>query len=110
MPGVRDCEGVDDDDPVGVRDAAVVTVAVGVGCGVSAGLLPAVGLRSPGVLLVSVGVGEAETVAVEAWVGMTVGACPTGIAAPTTVSSAAAAHMIRPPRSCGDSRRSWSGL
>ena len=83
--------------PVGVRDAAVV--AVGVAGGVGAGLPPlAVGLRSPGVPLVSVGVGEAETVAVDLSDGVLVGVCATGIAAPTTASSAAAAHMIWPPR------------
>ena len=71
--------------PVGVRDSAVV--AVGVAGGVSVGLVPSgVGLRSSGV-------GEAEAVAVDVWVGVSVG-CATGTAAPTTVSSAAAAQMI----------------
>ena len=92
-PGVGGSEGVDSGAPVGVRDAAVV--AVGVAGGVSIGLVPSgVGLRSSGVGLRSSGVGEAEAVAVDVWVGVPVGGCATGTAAPTTVSSAAAAQMI----------------
>ena len=79
--------------PVGVTDSAVV--AVGVAGGVSAGLVPpGLGLPSSGVGLRSSGVGEAETVAVDVSVGMPVGGCATETAAPTTVSSAAAAQMI----------------
>ena len=63
-----------------------------------AGAAPAVGLRSPGVGLRSSGVGEAETVAVDVGVGVAVGGCATETAAPTTVSSAAAAQMIWPRR------------
>ena len=79
--------------PVGVRDSAVV--AVGVAGGVSAGLVPpGLGLPSSGVGLRSSGVGEAEAVAVDVSVGVPVGGCATETAAPTTVSSAAAAQMI----------------
>ena len=91
--------------PVGVRDSAVV--AVGVAGGVSAGLVPpGLGLRSPDVGVPSSGVGEAEAVAVE--VGVAVGGCATATAAPTTVSSAAAAQMIwaRQPRLATTRRRS----
>ena len=52
------------------------------------------GFRRSGVGLRSSGVGEAEAVAVEVGVGMAVGGCATETAAPTTVSSAAAAQMI----------------
>jgi hypothetical protein len=84
---------VDGGAPVGVRDSAVV--AVGVVVGVSPGLVPpGLGLPSPGVGLRSSGVGEAEAVAVEVGVGVAVGGCATETAAPTTVSSAAAAQMI----------------
>ncbi len=90
---------MDGDAPVGVTDSAVV--AVGVVGGVSAGLVPpglglpsSVGLRSPGVGPRSSGVGEAEAVAVDFSVGVAVGGCATETAAPTTVSSAAAAQMI----------------
>jgi hypothetical protein len=55
---------------------------------------PALGLPSPGVGLRSSGVGEAEAVAVEVGIGVAVGGCATETAAPTTVSSAAAAQMI----------------
>ncbi|MET0521550.1 MAG: hypothetical protein ABW156_06175 [Jiangellaceae bacterium] len=69
-----------------MRDASVVAVVVA--GGVSIGLVPS------GVGLWSSGVGEAEAVAVDVSVGVPVGGCATGTAAPTTVSSAAAAQMI----------------
>ena len=96
-PGVAGSEGVDGSAPVGVGDSAVV--AVEVSGGVSAGLVPpGLGLPSPGVGLRSSDVGEAKAVAVELGVGVAVGACATGTAAPTTVSRAAATQMIWPRR------------
>jgi hypothetical protein len=79
--------------PVGLSDAAVV--ALGDASGVSTGLVPpGVGLRSLGEPLGSSGVGEAEAGAVDIGVGEPVGGCSAiGTAAPTTVSSAAAAQI-----------------
>ena len=89
--GVGGSEGVDSGAPVGVRDASVVAVVVA--GGVSIGLVPSgLGLRSAEVVLPSSAVGEAEAVAVA--VGVAVGGWATATAAPTTVSSAAAAQMI----------------
>ena len=75
-----------------MRDAVV---AVGTAGGLGVGLmLLFVGLGLPGVGLRRSGVGEAEAFAVGVGVGALTGACIIGTAAPTTVSSAAAAQMI----------------
>jgi hypothetical protein len=82
---------------VGVIDAAVDSVGTAEGRRVGP-MLPSVGLGSPGVGLRASGVGEAESFAVGVGAGALSGACSTGTAAPTTVSSAAAAHIILPCR------------
>ena len=59
---------------------------------------PPVGLGSPGVGLRASGSSGAEAFAVGVGAGALTGACSTGTAAATTVSSAAAAQMILPYR------------
>jgi hypothetical protein len=97
VPGVEGSDGVVSGGArVGVMDAAVDSVgAEGSRVGL---MLPSVGLGSPGVGLRASGVGEVEPFAVGVGVGALTGACSTGTAAPTTVSSAAAAQMIWPCR------------
>ena len=108
-PRCQGPEGVDG-AAVGVRDVAP-SPSVSPTASLPDSCRLAVGLRSPGVPLVSAGVGEAETVAVDLSVGVLVGISATGTAAPTTVSSAAAAQTNWPPRrKPAMVRRQWTTM